>query len=590
VEPQTIRCTLPQRFSAPGLPELNHSQVAAVKSVLQQPLSVIQGPPGTGKTVTSACIVYHLARMGQGQVLVTAPSNVAVDHLAEKIHKTGLKVVRLCSKSREALGSSVEHLTLHHQVIHLDTADKSEFRKLQQLKMELGELSTQDEKKYRLLKRQTEREVLMAADVITTTCVGAGDPRLAGVRFTKVLVDECTQAAEPECLIPIVMGAKQLVLVGDHCQLGPVVMCKKAARAGLSQSLFERMMHNGVKPVRLNVQYRMHPVLSEFPSNTFYEGTLQNGLTADDREMPSVDFPWPIASKPMMFYISLGSEEISASGTSYLNRTEAANVEKIITRFLKGGATPDQIGVVTPYEGQRAFIVQYMQRNGGLRKQLYSEIEVASVDAFQGREKDYIVLSCVRSNEGKSIGFLSDPRRLNVALTRAKYGCVVLGNPKILSKQVLWNNLLCHFKSHDVLVEGPLSSIKQSMMQFQPSRKYYNDRREIGAAMDERRPVTRQGYADDPEYDRRKAAPYNFPGDLGPGASFAPPGSRLAGYAGGAPSSQPDGMSQGGMSQVSQQLGDRLSLGMSQEGFSQNMATQQGYGGRSQSQSQSQRY
>jgi len=116
VEPQTIRCNLPQRFSAPGLPELNHSQVHAVKSVLQQPLSVIQGPPGTGKTVTSACIVYHLARMGQGQVLVTAPSNVAVDHLAEKIHKTGLKVVRLCSKSREALGSSVEHLTLHYQV------------------------------------------------------------------------------------------------------------------------------------------------------------------------------------------------------------------------------------------------------------------------------------------------------------------------------------------------------------------------------------------------------------------------------------------------------------------------------------------
>lgn len=200
----------------------------------------------------------------------------------------------------------------------------------------------------------------------------------------------------------------------------------------------------------------MHPILSEFPSNTFYEGTLQNGVTHSEREMHSIDFPWPVASKPTFFYVSLGPEELSASGTSYLNRTEASNVEKVVTRFLKGGVNPSQIGVITPYEGQRAYIVQFMARNGSLRKQLYAEIEVASVDAFQGREKDFIVLSCVRSNEGKSIGFLNDPKRLNVALTRARYGVVVLGNPKILSKQVLWNNLLCHYKSHDVSFDLPL--------------------------------------------------------------------------------------------------------------------------------------
>jgi len=542
---------------------------------------------------------------------------------------TGLWLVGKCRAASCQLALQALNMR-HSQVAHLDTADKNEFRKLLQLKMELGELSTQDEKKYRHLKRQTEREVLMAADVITTTCVGAGDPRLANVRFTKVLVDECTQATEPECLIPIVMGAKQLVLVGDHCQLGPVVMCKKAARAGLCQSLFERMMNNGVKPVRLQVQYRMHPILSEFPSNTFYEGTLQNGLTADDREMLSVEFPWPSAAKPMMFYISLGAEELSGSGTSYLNRTEAANVEKIVTRFLKGGATPDQIGIVTPYEGQRAYIVQCMQRNGPLRKQLYSEIEVstassalesvamyschtrasprvsllrtradtvglvgqvASVDAFQGREKDFIVLSCVRSNEGKSIGFLSDPRRLNVALTRARYGCVVLGNPRILMKQVLWNNLLCHFKAHDVLVEGPLSNLKLSMITFQRPRKYYNDRREGGMGFDETRPMFREGYGDDPDY-QRQAVPYHFPGDVPPGGGYAPLGSRLAGYGtgyGGGPASQDGGvMSQ--MSNLTQGL-DKMSLGMSQSGgFSQDMATQQTFGGPTQSQSQSQRY
>ncbi|KAL6548016.1 Regulator of nonsense transcripts 1-like protein [Orobanche hederae] len=477
VEMQMVRNTLPRRFGAPGLPELNASQVFAVKSVLQKPISLIQGPPGTGKTVTSAAIVYHMAKQGQGQVLVCAPSNVAVDQLAEKISATGLKVVRLCAKSREAVSSPVEHLTLHYQVRHLDTSEKSELHKLQQLKDEQGELSSSDEKKYKALKRATEREISQSADVICCTCVGAGDPRLANFRFRQVLIDESTQSTEPECLIPLVLGAKQVVLVGDHCQLGPVIMCKKAARAGLAQSLFERLVLLGVKPIRLQVQYRMHPALSEFPSNSFYEGTLQNGVTVNERQSLGIDFPWPVPNRPMFFYVQMGQEEISASGTSYLNRTEAANVEKIVTTFLKSGVVPSQIGVITPYEGQRAYIVNYMSRNGALRQQLYKEIEVASVDSFQGREKDYIILSCVRSNEHQGIGFLNDPRRLNVALTRARYGIVILGNPKVLSKQPLWNGLLTNYKEHECLVEGPLNNLKQSMVQFQKPKKIYNERR-----------------------------------------------------------------------------------------------------------------
>ncbi|KAH0456476.1 hypothetical protein IEQ34_014383 [Dendrobium chrysotoxum] len=477
VELQVVRNSLPRRFGAPGLPELNASQVFAVKSVLQKPISLIQGPPGTGKTVTSAALVYHMAKQGQGQVLVCAPSNVAVDQLAEKISSTGLKVVRLCAKSREAVSSPVEHLTLHYQVRHLDTSEKSELHKLQQLKDEQGELSSSDEKKFKALKRATEREILQSADVICCTCVGAGDPRLGNFRFRQVLIDESTQATEPECLIPLVLGVKQVVLVGDHCQLGPVIMCKKAARAGLAQSLFERLVLLGHKPFRLQVQYRMHPSLSEFPSNSFYEGTLQNGVTINERQSSGIDFPWPAPNRPMFFYVQMGQEEISASGTSYLNRTEAANVEKIVTTFLKSGVVPSQIGVITPYEGQRAYIVNYMSRNGSLRQQLYKEIEVASVDSFQGREKDYIILSCVRSNEHQGIGFLNDPRRLNVALTRARYGIVILGNPKVLSKQPLWNGLLTHYKERECLVEGPLNNLKQSMVQFQKPKKIYNDRR-----------------------------------------------------------------------------------------------------------------
>lgn len=466
-----MKIQMPKKFSVPGLPELNGSQISAVKSVLQKPLSLIQGPPGTGKTVTSATVIYHLSKVNGGQVLVCAPSNVAVDQLCERIHRTGLKVVRLTAKSREDVESSVGFLSLHEQVRMNDS--NLELTKLSQLKSELGELSSSDEKKFKSLTRAAEREILNNADVICCTCVGAGDPRLSKMKFRTVLIDESTQSAEPECMIPLVLGCKQVVLVGDHQQLGPVIMNKKAAKAGLNQSLFERLVILGLAPIRLNVQYRMHPCLSEFPSNMFYEGSLQNGVTMQQRLRRDVDFPWPVQDTPMMFWSNLGNEEISASGTSYLNRTEASNVEKIVTRFFKAGVQPKDIGVITPYEGQRSYVVSSMQNTGTFKKENYKEIEVASVDAFQGREKDFIVLSCVRSNDHQGIGFLSDPRRLNVALTRAKYGLVILGNPKVLSKHPLWHYLLMHFKEKNCLVEGPLSNLQTSLLQFSRPKTTY---------------------------------------------------------------------------------------------------------------------
>lgn len=155
-------------------------------------------------------------------------------------------------------------------------------------------------------------------------------------------------------MIPLVLGCKQVVLVGDHQvreshasssvvfesltvfpqQLGPVIMNKKAARAGLTQSLFERLVVLGNRPIRLQVQYRMHPCLSEFPSNMFYEGTLQNGVTAPERLRKHVDFPWPVPDTPMFFYQNLGQEEISSSGTSFLNRLVVSFHSFLINRRL----------------------------------------------------------------------------------------------------------------------------------------------------------------------------------------------------------------------------------------------------------------
>ncbi|VDK63463.1 unnamed protein product [Onchocerca ochengi] len=467
-----FKVSLPKRFSVPGLPELNHSQVHAVKTVLQRPLSLIQGPPGTGKTVTSATIVYHLVKQTNGQVLVCAPSNIAVDQLAEKIHLTGLKVVRLCAKSRETLDSPVAFLALHNQLKALHGA--AELHKLQQLKEEMGELADADERRFRALRIAKECQLLAAADVICCTCVSAADSRLSHMRIKCVLIDESTQATEPEVMVAVVCGVRQLVLVGDHCQLGPVIMCKKAAKAGLSQSLFERLVLLGNRPIRLQVQYRMHPALSSFPSNVFYEGSLQNGVTEGERQLIGIDWQWPVADKPMMFWSCYGQEELSSSGTSFLNRTEAANVEKLCTRFLKAGIKPEQIGIITPYEGQRAYIVQFMQTQGALHSKLYLEMEVANVDAFQGREKDIIIVTCVRSNDHQGIGFLNDSRRLNVALTRAKFGIIIIGNAKVLSRHPLWNYLLSMFKEKGCLVEGPLNNLKPSPITLSKPRRVPN--------------------------------------------------------------------------------------------------------------------
>lgn len=457
-----------ENLHVPNLPLLNTYQQAAVKKALQSRLLLIQGPPGTGKTVTTASIVYHLVKETKEQVLVTAPSNIAVDQLTEKIHRCGIKVVRLCAKSREAVSSSVDFLTLHNMIRNLDTPEYKDLKRLISRKDAGEHLPDDEHRKLEDLIKKAENELLAKAEVICCTCSMAFDPKLRNFLFKRVLIDEATQATEPECLLPILTGAEQVILVGDHCQLGPVVMCKKAVAAGFNTSLFERLVALKNVPVRLHIQYRMHPTISEFPSNMFYEGTLQNGVSINERTYQGLDFPWPIPNKPIFFYNTIGPEELSSTGTSYVNRTEASNLEKIVSVLISRGLSASQIGIITPYEGQRAYITSYMHNLGTLSSSLYQGIEISSVDSFQGREKDFIILSCVRSNDNLGIGFLNDPRRLNVALTRAKFGVVICGNARVLSKDRLWNNLLNYYKDLNVLVEGPLNNLKQCLIHLSP--------------------------------------------------------------------------------------------------------------------------
>lgn len=404
--------------------KLNEMQYIAVSAALTRMVTLIQGPPGTGKTVVSAVIVYNAVRQLHKKVLAVAPSNTAVDNLAVKLNKAGLKVLRIMSRRKESGSNEVDFLCLHNLLKDYDET--------------LGN-TTSNKQRYELIKE---------ADVICCTCVTAGQKLFNKFTFPFVLIDEAVQSTEPLSLIPCVYGCTNLVLVGDQKQLGPTVLNKTVEKCGLKQSLFERLLKLGVAPYVLNIQYRMHPDLCEFPSEYFYNGQLLTGSTITKcLNLPS-----------NFFYVSNGQEEVSQYGTSFINKNEAAIVEEIIRHLFKNGVVEQQIGVITPYEGQRSYIMSKVFENEP------GNLEISSVDGFQGREKDFIIVSLVRSNTYNGIGFVADRRRLNVTLTRAKYGLVIIGNPFTLYKNQMWASLLNWYDKRGNIYEGPIHALRKTSL------------------------------------------------------------------------------------------------------------------------------
>ncbi|KAH0794228.1 regulator of nonsense transcripts 1 [Histomonas meleagridis] len=439
-------------FAVPELPVLNDSQKEAIQYSIEHPFTLIQGPPGTGKTTTIAALTYQFLQLQKKPLLVCGPSNITVEHLTRSIGQTGVRVVRIQSWSLDGTPSTVDQLNAFSIALQLGTPKSRMLLELHQKRM-VEPLFGSEKAKYESLREELEKEVARSVDVVTCTCDTAGSRRLKDLKFPVVIIDESTQTVEPKLLIPILHGCKQVVLVGDHMQLGPNISSPKALRAGLSVSMVQRLVQLGMKPVRLLKQYRMHPSLAEFPSNYFYGGILQNGVSAHDRTPLRPCFPFPQPNIPMFFYNSNGEEEQSDNGASYINRLEAYLVSQIISKLCHAGVDPNQIGVITPYAGQRFYLKQFLSTAGDLPMELYSYIEVASVDSFQGGERDYIIFSCVRNNKS-TIGFLKDPRRLNVALTRARKGLMIIGSAKCLSMDISWYALIKHFQERQVLVEG----------------------------------------------------------------------------------------------------------------------------------------
>ncbi len=434
---------------------MNGPQRKAAMAAVQQRLTLIQGPPGTGKTHTAVRIVEAWSQQDYGTILAVADSNVAVDNLLEGLLQLGVRAVRLGQpvKVREGLREATMDAHMEKHPLRKDLIDHLELneklgRKIKGMRggKEKG-LAHRDLsrgwKEVRKIEGQMRDDILDRAQVLCCTCIGSGHEILDGRRFSQVLIDEATQATEPSTLVPIVRGARQIVLVGDHRQLSPTVISRRASEGGLSRSLFERIMDMGVTPHLLTKQYRMHPAISEFPNQQFYSGRLEDGVCESERRAPA-GILWPDWERPVAFLPVEGGEATGPDGASKENRVEASWVAKIAGDLIDAGEVEgDGIGIITPYAAQVRAIRDILPET-------LLNIEVKTVDGYQGREKEVIIFSCVRSNSEGRIGFLSDPRRLNVALTRAKRGLIVIGDPSTLREDENWSAWLEHARKHNL--------------------------------------------------------------------------------------------------------------------------------------------
>jgi len=403
-------------------------------------LALVHGPPGTGKTTVLVEVIRQAAARGE-PVLAAAPSNLAVDNLLERLLEAGVEGVRVGHPAR-VLPSLLEH-TLEAQVASHEAAriakglvgealERLRAARKRKARRGPGRFSEAREAERearalfaeaRALEARAEAEVLSRAPVVLATLTSLDGPALAGRRFALAVVDEATQAVEPAAYLAL-LRAERAVLAGDHLQLPPTVLSAAAQEGGLGVSLFERLVEahgDGVK-VTLLEQHRMNQRIMRYPSDALYGGRLRAhpavaAAALDEAPLEVVDTS------------GRGFEESTPAGSdSRQNEEEAALVAQEVERVLALGVEPAAVAVIAPYDAQ----VQRLRQL--LAPLLDRGLEVDTVDGFQGREKDAVVVSLVRSNEAGEVGFLADVRRMNVALTRARRKLVVVGDGATVSR------------------------------------------------------------------------------------------------------------------------------------------------------------
>lgn len=437
---------------------LNHSQRAAVSFALAaEQVALIHGPPGTGKTRTLVEIVrQHLLR--GSRVLVTAASNTAVDHLTRQLLTAGVKPLRLGHPTRvseDLRPRTLETLMQATEEYRLARKWQQEARALHdrhhKQKARTGRAAARSDwwaranqlnADARRSLKEARAKVLRRTRVVCTTAAGADSKLLGHELYDVVILDEATQAPDPIALAALWRG-KRAVLAGDPCQLPPTIVDAGAARAGLGSTLFERASRRWSDDAThlLTVQYRMHAMLMSFPSESMYQGRLEadpSNARHELSELPGVvadlerSAPWALVDTSGTGW----SEAVDAESQSTFNRELAERTSSEVRRLVQRGVNPADIAAITPYTAQ----VRLLRER--LWDLLARGLEVGTVDGFQGREKEAVVVDLVRSNSDGALGFLNDIRRTNVALTRAKRCLVVVCDGSTLAEHPYYRALI----------------------------------------------------------------------------------------------------------------------------------------------------
>lgn len=443
----------------------------------------------------------NVVRLGRSEAINTAVRDVTLEELVnarlDAIPGTNCKKEDIHTVMMEHKQASEELVQLNQKIDEIrkkgeqipssdDQLRESLRRKKQGLGNKIDQMKEQQNSAGRdadLLRKKVQQEILDTAHVLCATLSGSGHEVFQGlnVEFETVIIDEAAQSIELSALIPLKYGCSKCILVGDPKQLPPTVLSRQAAKYQYEQSLFARMASNHEKDVHLlDVQYRMHPEISAFPSKTFYDSKLRDG--GDMVRLRAR--PWHRSQlfSPYRFFDVEGMSKSAPKGRSLVNDAEIDAALSIYDRLVSDVSRYDfknKIGIITPYKGQLKALKQRFSARYG--EAIWSSIEFNTTDAFQGRESEIIIFSCVRAST-QGIGFLNDVRRMNVGLTRAKCSLWVLGNSDALVQGEFWKALVVDAKERNLYTKD---NIIKLMDRPQLTEDMMKDDIEMGGMGDE---------------------------------------------------------------------------------------------------------